>query len=78
MQSGEKRKKGSEGKQIREKEKGERMKKNRKSLALIICLALVLSLLVFPVSAASSVDKGAGTPSKEYPMVFIHGYLGWG
>ena len=55
------------------------MKKSSKSLAVIVCLALMMSLLVFPVSAASSSGgNNTGTPSKDYPMVFIHGYLGWG
>lgn len=55
------------------------MKRKRKSLALVLCLALIVSLLVLPVSAATSSGKGnTGSPSKDYPMVFIHGYLGWG
>lgn len=53
------------------------MKKQRRVWALILCLTLAVSLMVFPVSAASG-GQETSTPAKDYPVVLIHGYLGWG
>lgn len=50
------------------------MKKSTKVLSIILALAMALSLMVMPVSAASS-DKTDGT---KYQTVFIHGLLGFG
>lgn len=53
------------------------MKGKKRIWSLVVVLALIISLCVVPV-AASNTKTSSLKPSTDYPMVFIHGYLGWG
>ena len=51
------------------------MKKSTKLLALFLAVVLTASLFALPASAQSS-TKASG--STNYPVVLVHGLLGWG
>ena len=53
------------------KQGGEKMKKSKKLLSLLLAVLLLCSLL----PAAASAE---GNPEDDYPFVFVHGLMGWG
>jgi triacylglycerol lipase len=51
------------------------MKKSKKLLALFLAVVLAASLFALPASAQSSAKASGST---NYPVVLVHGLLGWG
>ena len=53
------------------------MKRKKRIWSLVVALALIISICIVPASAVNT-NTSSFKPSTDYPMVFIHGYLGWG